>query len=140
MKLMICGSMTFAEKMLKTKRQLESLGHSVFVPPDIGFHIKDPSLIDNLEKNYMHTIEKDVLRDCFNLIAKSDAILVLNYPKNKINGYVGTSALMEIGLAYYLGKKIFLLNSIPKAKDFRWVHELNIIQPIVIEGDLGKIK
>lgn len=131
--------MTFAEQMIKTKKQLESLGHSVFVPSDIESHIKDPSLIDNLEENYRHTIEKDVLRSCFSLIAKSDAILVLNYPKNEINGYVGISALMEIGLAYYFRKKIFLLNKIPKAKEARWAHELKIIQPIILEGNLNKI-
>lgn len=132
--------MTFAEKMSKTKRQLESLGHSVFVPSDIESHIKDPSLIDDLQENYKHTIKKDVLRNCFNLIAKSDAILVLNYPKNKINGYVGTSALMEIGLGYYLGKKTFLLHPVPEAHKARWAHELKIINPKIINGDLTKIQ
>lgn len=136
---MICWSMTFAKEMTDTKRKLEDLGHSVFVPSDIESYLKDPSLIDNLEENYKHTIEKDVLRNCFNLVAKSDAILVLNYAKNKIKGYVGTSALMEIGLAYYFGKKIFLLNPMPKPKDARWAHELAIIQPVVINGDLAKI-
>lgn len=76
----------------------------------------------------------------FNLIVKSDAILVLNYSKNKIDGYVGTSSLMEIGLAYYLGKKIFLLNPIPSSKKVRWAHELEIIQPVILNRDLKRIK
>lgn len=132
--------MTFAKEMMDAKRKLEDLGYSAFVPSDIESHIKDPSLIDNLEKNYKHTINKDVLRQCFNLIAKSDAVLILNYPKNKINGYVGTSALMEIGLAYYLGKKIFLLDHVPAEKYARWAHEIKIIQPIILNGDLKRIK
>ncbi len=140
MKIMICGSMTFAKQMIDTKRKLEDLDHSIFVPSDIESHLEDSSLIDNLEENYKHTIEKDVLKNCFNLIAKSDAILVLNYAKNGIEGYVGTSSLMEIGLAYYLGKKIFLLNSIPKSKDARWAHELEIIQPIILNGGLENVK
>ena len=140
MKIMICGSMTFAREMMDAKRKLEGLGHSVFVPSDIESHLKDSSLIDNLEENYNHTIEKDVLRNCFNLIAKSDAILVLNYPKNKIKGYVGTSSLMEIGLAYYLGKKIFLLNPVPSSREARWAHELKIIQPVILNGELERIK
>lgn len=64
MKIMICGSMTFAKEMMDTKRKLEDLGHSVFVPSDIESHVKDPDLIDNLEENYKHTIKKDVLRQC----------------------------------------------------------------------------
>lgn len=73
-------------------------------------------------------------------MAKSDAILVLNYPKNGIRGYIGTSSLMEIGLAHYLGKKIFLLNEIPLATQARWSHEVHIIQAVVIDGDLEKVK
>lgn len=140
MKIMICGSMTFAKEMMDVKRKLEDLGHSVFVPSDIEFHVKDPFLIDNLEENYKHTIKRDVLRNCFNLISKSDAVLILNYPKNKSNGYVGTSSLMEIGLAYYLRKKIFLLNPVPSSREARWSHELKIIRPSIISGNLKKIK
>ena len=132
--------MTFAKEMMDTKRKFENLGHSVFVPSDIEFHLKDPFLIDNLDENYKHTIDKNVLRRCFNLITKSDAILVLNYPKNKIDGYVGTSTLMEIGLAYYLGKKIFLFNPIPKPKEARWAHELEIIRPVILNRNLKQIK
>jgi len=137
---MICGSMTFAEEMMDVKSKLEKLGHIVDVPSDIESHLEDPSLIDNLEENYKHTIEKDILRQCFNLIARSDAILVLNYPKNNINGYVGTSALMEIGLAYYLQKRIFLLNPVPNPRDARWAHELAIIQPVILNEDLSKVQ
>lgn len=140
MKIMICGSMTFAKEMINVKRKLEDLGYSAFVPSDIESHVKEPALIDNLEVNYRHVIEEDVLRNCFSLIAKSDSILVLNYPKNKINGYVGTSSLMEIGLAYYLRKKIFILNPVPKPRDARWAHELKIIQPVIINGDLKLIR
>ena len=140
MKIMICGSMTFAKEMMDAKKKLEGLGHSIFVPSDIESHIKEPSLIDNLEKNSKHAIEKDVLRNCFNLIARSDGILVLNYPKNKIDGYVGASSLMEIGLAYYLGKKIFFLNPIPSSRETRWAHEIKIIQPAVINGDIELIR
>ena len=140
MKIMICGSMTFAKEMMDTKRKLENLGHSVFLPSDIESHLKDPFLTDNLDENYKHTIDKDVLRQCFNLIAQSEAILVLNYAKNGIKGYVGTSSLMEIGLAYYLDKKIFLLNSIPRPKDARWAHEIETIRPVILNRDLKKIK
>ena len=137
---MICGSMTFAKEMMDAKKKLEGLVHSIFVPSDIESHIKEPSLIDNLEKNSKHAIEKDVLRNCFNLIARSDGILVLNYPKNKIDGYVGASSLMEIGLAYYLGKKIFFLNPISSSRGARWAHEIKIIQPAVINGDIELIR
>lgn len=140
MRIMVCGSMTFAKEMLKTKQKLEELGHEVNVPLDIESHVKNPKLIDDLESNYKHAIKNNVMQKCFNLVSKSDAILVLNYLKNGLKGYVGTSSLMEIGLAYYLGKKIFILNSLPKPREARFAHEITIMQPITLDGDLEKIK
>jgi hypothetical protein len=80
------------------------------------------------------------MRKCFREIEESDAILVLNYPKNGIQGYIGTASLMEIGLAYHLGKKIFLLNPLPHSSEQRWAHEVRIIQPTILNGDFTKIK
>lgn len=139
MKVMICGSMTFAKEMVDMKGKLEALGHAALVPLDVNSHVKNSKLVDDLDSNLKHAIEKNIMKRCFDLVAESDAILVLNYLKNGIKGYVGTSTLMEIGLAYYLGKKIFLLNTIPKSKEARWVHELEVMQPIIINGDLKKI-
>lgn len=132
--------MTFAKEMMETKEKLETLGHLVLVPVDLRSHVNDSSLVDDLDSNYKHALEKNVMKKCFDSIGKSDAILVLNVAKNGIKGYVGTSSLMEIGLAYYLGKKIFLLNSIPSSKEVRWAHELEIIRPTILNGSLKKIK
>jgi len=77
---------------------------------------------------------------CFDMIAESDGILVLNYPKNSISGYVGTSTLMEIGIARHLGKKIFILNDLPDYKEHRWTHEVRIMEPIILNNDLEKVK
>lgn len=140
MKIMICGSMSFANEMVDVKQKLEALGHVASVPEDIKSHIKNPRLIDDFDSNYKHALEKNIMKKCFDLIAKNDAIIALNYPKNGIKGYVGTSSLMEIGLAYYLKKKIFLLNPIPNSREARWAHELAIIQPVIIKGDLSKIQ
>lgn len=140
MKIMICGSMTFAKDMINIKRKLEKLGHIANVPLDIESHVTNPGLIDDLASDYKHATEKNILKKCFDLIAKSDAILVLNHTKNEIKGYVGTSSLIEIGLAYYLGKKIFLLNPLPDSKSYRWVHEVEIMKPVIIDGKIGKIK
>lgn len=132
--------MKFAKEMMVTKKKLENLGHTVFVPSDIDIHIENPDFIDDFDSNYRHAVKREVIRESFDLVARSDAVLILNHPKNNLPGYIGTSALMELGLAYYLRKKIFLLNKIPNAQRARWAHEVAIMQPIVINGDLSKIK
>jgi len=70
-------------------------------------------------------------------VAWSDAVLVINYDKNGIKGYIGGNTLMEIGLAFFLKKKIYLLNKIP---ELSYKEEILGVKPIIISGDLTKIK
>lgn len=140
MKIMISGSMAFAKEMVSSKKMLEEMGHTVFVPHDIQTHVDNPDFVDDLSANIQHVIETDIMRKCFDLVAQSEAVLVLNLHRKGINGYIGTSTLMEIGLAYYLGKKLFLFNDIPHWDDVRWAHEINIMQPTIVHGDLRKVK
>jgi hypothetical protein len=140
MKIMICGSMRFAKKMVEAKKSLEKLGHSVYLPIDIKIHLSDSSFSDNLDADYKHCIENDTIKKCFDLIEQSDAILHLNLKKNGKESYIGTSGLMEIGLAHYLGKKIFLFNKLPNYKDARWAHEVAIMRPVILDGNFDKIK
>lgn len=140
MRIMICGSMSFAAAMAETEKELEKSGHEAEVPYDTERFAANPALTtDGYEENYMHCVDNDVIRKCFNSIAASDAILVLNYPKNGINGYIGASVMMEIGIAYFLGKKIFLLHAPPKIEEARYSHELLIMQPIILEGNLDNL-
>jgi nucleoside 2-deoxyribosyltransferase len=140
MKIMVCGSMFFAKKMSAIKSKLEKLGYKVVLPCDIDKHLEDSTFSDNLEEDTKYCIEHDVIRKCFKTLAQSDAILILNYPKNGIEWYIGTAGLMEIGIAYHLGKKIFILNQVPSPSKARWAHEVHIMQPVILNNDLTKIK
>ena len=139
MKIMVCGSITFSKQMIEAGEKLEKLGHTVLLPPDVDIHLENADLIDDLEADLKHCIETDVLRKSLKQIESADALLILNFPKNGINGYIGTSSLMELAIAYHFGKKLYLLNEIPSSSEARWAHEIRIMQPIILNGDLAKI-
>jgi nucleoside 2-deoxyribosyltransferase len=139
MKIAIIGSMKFAEDMVKIKEQLDELGHDAKFPLGLESHLQDGQFVDNLDDNLEWCITHDIMRKNFKQVANSDAVLVLNYKRNDIDGYIGISALMEMGVAHYLKKKIFLLNHTPDYKNARWAHEVAIMQPKIIKGDLTKI-
>jgi hypothetical protein len=139
MKIMIIGSMKFAGDMMKIKKQLDDLGHNAHTPIGTQSHLQDKKLVDSLDDNLEWCITNDIMRRNFNQVADSDAVLVLNYKRNGIEGYIGISALMEMGVAHYLGKKIFLIEQPPDYKDARWAHEVAIMRPTIIKGDLTKI-
>ncbi len=140
MKITICGSLTFAKQMLETKERLEKMGHEAIVPTDTQMCLENPKHIDDLDADYKHCIENDIMRTHFKLVEKADAVLVLNHKKNNIEGYVGTATMMDLAIAHFFGKKIFLLNDLPNPKGARWAHEARVMQPKIIKGDLAKIK
>ncbi len=140
MRIMICGSMTFSREMMETKKSLEDLGHTVLLPPDVEVHLSNDGLIDDLEADFKHCIQTDVLRKSLKQINDVDAVLILNLRKSGVDGYIGTSSLMEMATAYVSGKKLYLLNQTPEPSHARWAHEVRIMQPIVLNGDLSKIK
>lgn len=137
MKIAICGSMKFHQKMREVTKQLEEAGHTVFVPKSI-------ELMDT--QGYIHPeddedritakIEHDFIREHFRKIEQADAILVLNYDKKGIAHYIGGNTFLEMGLAFWLGKKMYLLHPIP---DMDYLTEMHAMQPTVLEGDLTKI-
>ena len=133
----ICGSMKFHEEMRNAKKALEKMGHTVYVPKSID-------LMDTA--GYVHPvedeerieakIEHDFIREHFRKIEKADAILVLNYDKRGIANYIGGNTFLEMGLAYWLGKKTFLLHPIPEM-DYKT--EMYAMQPVILGGDLSKL-
>ena len=131
--------MTFAKEMIETKKVLEEMGHKVNIPTDAHEIVNGEHDHDNLEADFEHCIKNDIMRVHFKLIEKSDAILVLNHDKNGIGGYIGTASLMELGLAHHLHKKIFLLQQLPSHSENRWVHEVRLMQPTILDGDFSKI-
>ncbi|MCL4360389.1 hypothetical protein M1555_04015 [Patescibacteria group bacterium] len=136
MNITICGSMQFHREMIAAKATLEKAGHLVVIPSG-AYH-------DELNESYMTTdeekinvkIEHDFIREHFRAIQGADAIVVLNYEKNGIAGYIGGNTFLEMGIAFWLGKKIFLLYPVPKMD---YLTEMHAMQPVILDGDLTTI-
>ena len=146
MKITICGSIAFFDEMLRVKNKLEKNGHEVDLPPT---EIKngEGKMIsvseyyrirksDSKEK-WVWDAKKVAMLTHFRKEEWADAVLILNIEKNGIPGYIGANTLIEMGLALFLNKPIYLYNQIPEvsAKE-----EIIGMQPIVLDGDLTKIK
>jgi nucleoside 2-deoxyribosyltransferase len=137
MKIAICTSMVFTEKMLETKKELERLGHEVFVSGFVDAYVGKTEK-EKEKLTLFHKNEKDAIREFWKKIKKADAILVLNYDRRGIKNYIGGNTLMEIGFAHVLNKKIFLMNPVPEIEYYK--SEIEAMKPIIINGDLSKIK
>ncbi|MFA6514437.1 MAG: hypothetical protein WCT50_04105 [Patescibacteria group bacterium] len=147
MKITLCGSIAFYDEMLDVKRQLEVLGHEVKLPisevmdeegnvvPIKEYYERRKA--ETSETGWIWDRKEAAIRAHFEKIEWSEAVLVLNYDKNGIANYIGGNTFLEIGLAFHLKEKIFLLNPIP---EINYKEELLGMKLIVINSDLTKIK
>jgi nucleoside 2-deoxyribosyltransferase len=138
MKITICGSMTFYREMREVKDGLVVLGHEVLLPVEAEndtIPVEARSDISD-EAKISAKIEYDFIREHFRKIEDSDAVLILNYEKKNITGYIGGNTFLEMGHAFGLGKKIFLMYPVPRMD---YLTEMHAMQPVVIDGDLTKI-
>ena len=104
--IVLCGSMAFIGKMKECAKSLSENGFVPIVPDeDIG------GLIGESEKN---EYKRKVSRIHFDKIADRNtyAILVVNERKNDKDNYIGANTFAEIALAFYFGKKIYILNDL----------------------------
>lgn len=110
-----------------------------------GFHVFTPEPLVTEEWFQRKHSRRELLRmkpiwtqNHFKKIENSDAVLILNYEKNNIKGYLGSNTLMEISVAFFLGKEIYLLN--PIDEEHPHFEELAGINSIVLHGKLNKIR
>lgn len=132
--------MAFVKDMVRIQKELELLGHEASIPADSEPHLKDRRFVDDLSGNLDFCIKNNTMKRNFDMVAAHDGVLVLNHKRNNLDGYIGASALLEMGIAHYKGKKIFLYHPAPDYNKVRWAHEVAIMQPVVLNGDLTKIK
>jgi len=144
MKITICSSIEFAYEIKKIADELIKQSHKVDIPLTAQKILNDELTLEQFKtekkKNgdgAFRKIQDDVIRLYYDKIKDSDAILILNIDKNNIKNYIGGNTFLEMGFAHVLNKKIYLYNEIP---DIHYSDEIKAMQPVVLNGDLSKIK
>ena len=148
MKICICSSMAFYEKFMVVKKQLEELGHTVIAPEllceangdsiSIGTFVDNNGGVDAFPPGHEIWKQKsNAITDYFRKIDNCDCILVTNYEKKGVENYIGGNAFLEMGYAYGTGKKVFILNDLPKTSVYK--EEILGMEPVVLNGNFSKI-
>lgn len=137
MKIVICGSMKLSKKMIEVGDELLRLGHEVILPRHTEEYAQMNTSDHIHNESAQNKMKDDLIRDHFNKIGESDAILVVNDDLNGTRGYIGGNSFLEMGFAHVLNKNIYLLNDMP---DSSFKDELVAMQPVVLNGNLDLIK
>lgn len=154
MKITLCGSIAFYKEMEFTRDELIKLGYEVKIPelalevPEefgsgkkvyFGKYIEEHGGIDVFPTGHaIWNLKEGAIKDHYKKIEWADTILVINYEKRGIEGYIGGNTLIEIGLAFYLKKNIYILN--PISSDLSYKQEIYGMKPVLLNGTLDLIQ
>jgi len=143
MKIAICASIYFTNKIKEVAEQLSKRGHTVELPFTSQRIINGELTLEEFLKEKkengdgaLRKIHDDLIKRYYEIIKKSDAVLVVNMDKNGIGNYIGGNTLIEMAFAHVLNKKIFLINPVP---EISYKDEIIAMQPIILNGNLEKI-
>jgi nucleoside 2-deoxyribosyltransferase len=145
MRLTICSSATFAQESREIRKKLEEKGvDALLYPQTVRVKKKTMNVREfyamrkkNLTEELL-TTKKQLMDEHIDKIKNSDAVLILNFDKPKNPGYVGGNSFLELGVAYALGKKVFIWKK--PTDTLPYYEEIMAMRPIIIEEDLEKIK
>ncbi len=139
MKILLICSKKFYKYIPEIKEKLENRQHIVCLPNCYD----DPEAEDkvrNLGKKAHQDFKAEMFNQSINTIKEMDAVLVLNFDKEKgdkiLKNYIGGATFLEMYDAFRLHKKIYLYNDIPEGmlKD-----EIEGFAPIIINGNIDLI-
>ena len=82
-------------------------------------------------------LKNSAINDHYEKINWCEGILVINEEKRCIRGYVGGNTLIEIGVAFYLKKPIFILNQV--SSELSYKQEIYGMKPVLLNGNLNLI-
>ena len=137
MKVILCGSISVADEIRAVRDSLLGLGHEVEIPTDVKTERFVGRKNATTEEIIEHQIRHDAIRDHYEKMKLCDTVLIVNAEKKGIKGYVGVNTFLEMAFAHVLKKKLFCLNALP---DMFYTPEMIALQPVILNGDLTRLK
>ena len=119
----ICSSASFYEQVIYVQTELITLGFEVLIPK-IARVMQQSGDYDVMHYKTWFDDTRDyhkktaLIRENFGAIERADIVLVCNYEKQGEENYIGGNVLMEMTIAFYLNKPIYLLNDTPRNSSF----------------------
>ena len=129
----ICMSMLLKHRLEEVSDLLRAAGHEPLSPidtPNFDYQGSTDEQRAQLKR------ERDLIREHWRKIARSDAILVLNEDLPGRPNYIGGNSFLEMGFAHILELPIYLMQDVPESA---YRSEMLAMDPTVLHGDLSRI-
>lgn len=141
-KIAICSSAKFYTEIIALSYKIADLGIEA-VLPNTAEKMKqegrenDEATTDWATSSLGYHGKSEFIRAHFDEITGCDAILVANYDKHGQANYIGPNVLMEMAVAFYLHKPVYILNDIPEQSLL--LDEILGLEPAFLKGDTDSL-
>jgi nucleoside 2-deoxyribosyltransferase len=141
--LTVCSSASFYRHASELAPQLEAQGFEVILPSSVAVMKRTGDFDVSHHKTWYanpgdYHKKTQLVRAHLAEVERGDAILVINDEKHGVPDYIGGNVLMEMAVAFYLGKPIFILNGVPKGSMLE--EEIIGMEPVLLRGDVSGLK
>jgi hypothetical protein len=138
----VCASVSHYPHLPEIQKELKRLGYKAILPRTARKMIKSDNFSVEKHKAWykdksLYKIKTALIKAHLKEIDKADAILVANYEKNGLAGYIGGNVLIEMAAAFIGKKPIFVLNPIDENLGIK--EEIYGLNSIFLEGKLENI-
>lgn len=142
--------MIFLDRMNSIKSQLENFGHEVTAPTlteeeiETGantfkdYLVSQGGLKNVFPNNEIWKIKEKAMLQYKTIIDETDALLVCNFDKQEKKNRIGDNSFMEMGYAFFIGKKIYILQGLPYDDDK--IEEVLGMRPVFLNGNFEDLK
>nr|WP_319385376.1 hypothetical protein [uncultured Roseibium sp.] len=133
LRVVICGSMSAIDEIERLAATLRQDGFIATTPA------REESGLDwnTLSETEAVSRKQTFLNDYFDVIRDCDLVLIANYAKHDVGGYIGANALMEAACAHALRKPVYFLNPIG---DQPCALEARAVASGILEGNARLLK
>lgn len=130
MKVLIHASLDFAKEIIDVKKFFDECSNISVILPELTRY-QDIRDVDGDDITFTKIKNRLSIENMKN-VEKCDGLLILNYTHRGIENYVGGNSFLEMCIAFYLHKPIFLLNDIPE--NMHYTEEIKSFYPIIIKN------
>lgn len=129
LKVLLHASLDFVDYMVKAGNFLKENGIDVILPELTRYqHIRD---VEGDDVSFTRIKNRLTLENIRN-VENSDCVFILNYTHRGFENYIGGNSFLEIIIAFYLKKPIYLLNPIPEGMTY--TEEIKALYPTVVNS------
>lgn len=138
----LCSSAQFYKHVNELADKLEEMGYTALVPGNAKKMRASGNYDVAQHKTWFDNPgdfgkKREFMDAHFKEVEKADAVLLVNDEKHGKPGYIGPNGLMEMAVAYFLKKPIYVLNDVDK--DNSVYEEVYGMGCVILHGDISKV-